>query len=306
MGKIAFVFSGQGAQYPGMGKAFYEASPAAKAVFDTAEAIRPGTIAQCFSGTPEELTVTENTQPCLFCTDLAAAMATQEAGIHADMAAGFSLGELAALTFGGAFRTAEGFSLVWKRGAFMQEAACRFDSAMVAVVKLPNETVEAICKHYTHVYPVNYNCPGQLVVAGLRSELPAFTEEIRAARGKAIPLPVGGGFHSPFMKDAAARFSEALAGAAMQPLRLPVYSNVTASPYCEDPAGLLASQIQSPVRWQESIEAMIAAGADTFLELGPGKTLCGLIHKISKAVRCFPVENPETLAAAIAEVKTDA
>lgn len=306
MGKIAFVFSGQGAQYPGMGQALCQTSPAAKAIFETAEAIRPGTMAQCFSGTKEELTITQNTQPCLYCTDLAAAAAVQESGIRADMAAGFSLGEVAALAFSGVVSISDGFSLVCKRGLFMQEAAAEYDSAMAAVVKLPNETVEALCANYEHVYPVNYNCPGQLVVAGLKKELSSFSEEVKAARGKAIPLAVGGGFHSPFMETAAERLAEVLSDFSWNPSRIPLYSNYTAQPYGTNPASLLVKQVKNPVRWQETIEAMIAGGADIFIEMGPGKTLCGLIGKISKAVRCFHVEDPETLQSTVSEVNGNA
>ena len=251
MGKVAFVFSGQGAQYSGMGKSLYEASPAAKAVFDTAEQIRPGTIAQCFESPVEELSITKNTQPCLFCVDLAAAEALREAGVAADVVAGFSLGEVAAVTFAGMFTAAEGFSLVVKRGEAMQAAAEKVDSAMAAILKLSNEKVEELCRMHQGVYPVNYNCPGQLVVAGLKSSLGGFIEDVAANGGKAVPLKVSGGFHSPFMESASIRLAEVLGGMEVKAPQVPVYANYTAEPYTAQTAKeLLVKQVSNPVRWQ--------------------------------------------------------
>ena len=175
MGKIAFVFAGQGAQYPGMGQELAQCSPAAAQVFQQLDALRPGTSQQCFSGTEAELKETRNTQPCLYCVDLAAACALREAGVAPAALAGFSLGEIAALTFSGAVSPEDGFSIVCARGEAMQAAAEQTDAAMVAVVKLDNATVEGLCARFRRVYPVNYNCPGQLVVAGAREELEPFS-----------------------------------------------------------------------------------------------------------------------------------
>lgn len=152
-------------------RSFLSAPRAAKAVFDTADRIRPGTSEQCFTASKEELSITINTQPCLYCVDLAAARALEEHGVHAAAAAGFSLGEIAALTFAGALDDEAGFSLVCERAKFMQAAAEQVDGAMAAVLKLKNEEVEALCAPFDHVYPVNYNSPGQLVVAGEKGEL---------------------------------------------------------------------------------------------------------------------------------------
>lgn len=299
MGKIAFVFSGQGSQYSGMGKSLFETSPAARQVFETADKIRPGTSEQCFSGTAEELSLTKNTQPCLYCVDLAAARALEEAGVHADFAAGFSLGEVAALTFSGAFSEEDGFSFVCRRAAAMQEAAEQNPGAMAAVLKLPNETVELLCGEFSHVWAVNYNCPGQLVVAGEKAELEAFCARVAEKGGRAVPLAVSGGFHSPLMADAAERLRGELENIAMKRPRQPVYANFTAQPYGENAKGLLLEQVKNPVRWQETVENLAAQGVDTFMECGAGKTLCGLIKKTVKDATVLRVEDAETLQAAV-------
>ena len=303
MGKIALVFAGQAPQYPGMGKSLYEVSAAARAVFDLAERQRPGTLAQCFAGTKEELTVTRNTQPCLYGVDLAAACALREAGVTPAALAGFSLGEVAALAFSGAVSPEDGFSIVCARGEAMQAAAEQTDAAMVAVVKLDNATVEGLCARFRRVYPVNYNCPGQLVVAGAREELEPFKAAVKEAGGKALPLAVGGGFHSPFMEGAAEAFAEVLARFAIQDPALPLYANATARPYEGDYRALLVRQMKSPVRWQGTVEAMLAAGIDTFIEVGPGKTLCGLIKKTAPQAAVLQVEDAESLAAAVTACK---
>lgn len=303
MGKVAFVFSGQGSQYGGMGKSLCEASPAARQVFETADAIRPGTSAQCFGGTTEELSVTKNTQPCLYCVDLAAARALEEAGVHADFAAGFSLGEIAALTFSGVFSGEDGFSFVCQRAEAMQEAARQNPGSMAAVLKLPNETVEELCGGFERVWPVNYNCPGQLVAAGEKGELEEFCRKVAEAGGKAVPLAVSGGFHSPLMESAAQRLETALGSVSLRAPQIPVYANFTAQPYGGNAKELIVEQVKNPVRWQETVEALAAAGVDTFLECGAGKTLCGLIKKTVKGARVFRVEDAETLRAAVEAVK---
>ena len=306
MGKVAFVFSGQGAQYSGMGKSLYEASAAAKAVFETAEQIRPGTMQQCFEGALEEISITKNTQPCLFCVDLAAAEALREAGIEPDMVAGFSLGEVAAVTFAGIFTQAEGFSLVTKRGEAMQAAAEKVDSAMAAVLKLANEKVEELCRMHPGVFPVNYNCPGQLVVAGLKSSLGDFLSDVAANGGRAVPLNVSGGFHSPFMESASIRLAQVLSGMDVKAPQMPVYANYTAEPYGENDAKLLLEkQVSNPVRWQQTVEKMIEAGVDTFVEVGAGKTLCGLITKTNRAAKVYNVEDADTLAATLAALRAE-
>lgn len=302
MGKIAFVFSGQGAQYPGMGQSLCEASPAAKFVFELADSLRPGTSSQCFSGTVEELSVTKNTQPCLYCVDLAAAKALEEKGVRADYAAGFSLGEVAAAAFAGIFTDKSGFEFVCRRAEAMQKAAEENPGSMAAVLKLTNDKVEELYGKFTKVWPVNYNCPGQLVVAGESGQLKEFQELVKAEGGRAAPLAVSGGFHSPFMESAASELEDVLANIELGKPRLPVYANFTAKPYSDNDKELLVSQVKSPVRWQETVEALAAQGVDTFLECGPGKTLCGLIKKTVKTARVFQVQDAETLNAALSEI----
>lgn len=205
MGKIAFVFSGQGDQFPGMGKDLFEKYPLARTIFDMCDRIRPGTSDQCFHGTEEELKETGITQPCLFAMELAAASVLLDKGITPDMVAGFSLGELVAATISGAFDNETGFRLVCKRAELMQNEAEKFDTFMAAVVKLTAEQVQEVCRKYTDVYPVNFNCPGQITVSGISSKMTEFFSDVKAAGGKAIPLKVRGAFHSPFMNDAAKR-----------------------------------------------------------------------------------------------------
>ncbi|MFR3238936.1 MAG: ACP S-malonyltransferase [Acutalibacter sp.] len=303
MGKIAFVFAGQGAQYSGMGQSLCEASPAAKAVFDAADKLRPGTSQQCFAGTAEELSITKNTQPCLYCVDLAAAKALEEAGVTPDYVAGFSLGEIAALSFAGVFSEEQGFDFVCKRAEAMQKAGEENPGAMAAVLKLKNEQVEELCAGFEKVWPVNYNCPGQLVCAGEKSQIEAFCGKVAEAGGKAVPLAVSGGFHSPFMESASQTLREVLEPMELSEARVPVYANYTAQPYDGSAKELLTQQVKKPVRWQETVERLVELGVDTFIECGPGKTLCGLIRKTAKGVKTLNVQDGETLQTALEAVK---
>ena len=303
MGKVAFVFPGQGAQYPGMGRELAEASAAAAEIFRRVDAIRPGTSEQCFEGPAEALQETKTTQPCMFAVEIAAAAALEEAGIHADCAAGFSLGELAALSYGPIVDFSTSFGLVCRRGELMQQAAETADTAMAAVVKLDHETVEAICARFEGVYPVNYNCPGQVTVAGLKAQMPDFSAAVKAAKGRALPLKVSGGFHSPFMAEASAEFGKLLENIEFGESAVTLYSNVTGEPYGPEKKELLTKQICSPVRWEAIVRHMIGAGVDTFIEVGPGNVLQGLIKKIDPSVRTFGVSDRESLENTIREVK---
>lgn len=303
MGRVSFVFPGQGAQYSGMGQELAEVSPAAAEVFRKADAIRPGTSQTCFHGSEEELKRTDITQPCLFTVELAAAAALGEAGIQADMAAGFSLGELAAISYGSVVDFSTSFDLVCRRGALMQAAAEEHDTAMAAVVKLSNEAVESLCAQFEGVYPVNYNCPGQVTVAMKREQLAPFSAAVKEAKGRALPLKVSGGFHSPFMAEASAQFGKALEAVEFRAPAIPVYSNFTGLPYAGEAKELLTKQVCSPVRWEDAVRHMIAQGADTFIEVGPGNVLQGLIKKIDPNVRIFGVSDRASLEKTIQEVQ---
>lgn len=326
MGKIAFVFSGQGDQYPGMGRELADKYPAAAKVYEICDSIRPGTSRQCFEGTDEELKETKNTQPCLFATELATAAAltsqidpaaaaaltcpsgpsgqsavkagpSEATAVKAcpsaapavksgpDAVAGFSLGEVAAAAFAGIFSLETGFRLVCRRGELMQQEADKFDTAMAAIVKLDEQQVRDLCDQFSGIYPVNFNCPGQITVSGLSSQMPGFFAKVKEAGGRALPLKVKGAFHSPFMEEAARSFREELSRAEIRPMTIPLYSNVTARLYDGDVAGLLSRQIASPVQWEKIIRNMIADGFDTFIEIGPGRTLTNIIKKTDPSVR---------------------
>ena len=304
MKKIAFFFSGQGAQYPGMGQTLADASSAAKAVFDLCDSIRPGTSAQCFTGTKEELTITSNTQPDMFAVEVAAAAALVEAGITPDALAGFSVGEIGALAFSGALSVADSFQLVCRRGELMQEASNAADTGMTAVVKLSPAQVEALAARFDQVYPVNYNSPAQTVCAGLSSSMDGFKAAVKEAGGRAIPLRVAGAFHSPFMASAAQGLAEELKKYTFAAPKYTLYSNVTGKPYegVETYADMLSRQVISPVRWQGIVEDLIANGVDTFIEVGPGNTLTGLIGKIDPNVKTYNVDSADSLSATIQEV----
>lgn len=291
MGKIAFVFSGQGDQFPGMGKELYGKYSVAKSVFDGWESARD----MCFEGSEEELKETKNTQPCLFAFEMAAAKVLENEKIKPCAVAGFSLGEVVAMSFAGLTDENTGFELVTKRGELMQSAAEKFDTSMAAVVKLSEEKVIELCNEYDNVYPVNFNCPGQISVSGLRKEMEAFAQDVKDAGGRAIPLKVKGAFHSPFMNEAAELFRAELEKIEFKEGNITLYSNVTAQPYTEDTVALLSKQIASPVKWEKIIRNMIEDGIDTFIEIGPGKTLSGMIKKIDSTVKVYSVSDMEAI-----------
>ena len=308
MGKVAFLFAGQGAQHPGMCADLIEAEPAAKAVFDAADAVRPGTTEQCLSGTKEELAQTINTQPCVFAADLACARALSARGVMPDVVAGFSLGEVAALTFAGAYTDEQGFELVCHRAELMADAAEKNPGAMRAVVKLDAATVERLASEAGDAWPVNYNSPQQTVVAGAPAALEKLDALVRDAKGRSMPVAVSGAFHSPYMAEASENLTAYLAeGHAPAAPQVPVIANRTAEAY---PAGnaaenataraaLLAEQVSHPVQWVRTLHELEGRGIDTFIEVGPGKTLTGLVKRTLKGATALTCETPEQLDAVL-------
>lgn len=306
MGKTAFLFAGQGAQYVGMGKDLYENSPIAKAVFDMGEAIRVGTLNTCFNGGQEELLQTVNTQPCLFLTDLACAKVLVEAGVKADCAAGFSLGEIPALAFCGVMSDEDAFRLVVKRGESMDMCSKKYRGGMAAALKLAPEKVEEVCSSFKRVYPVNYNCPGQVSCAGAEEEIDDFCAAITAAGGRAVKLAVSGAFHTPFMAGASSALEEELKKYSVCEGKIKLYSNYTAAAYPADENGIkqnICKQVVNPVRWEKILRAMREDGVDTFIEVGAGKTLSGFVKRTFTDVNIYNVSSVETLNATLNALK---
>ena len=302
MGGVAFLFAGQGAQHPAMGVDLIEASPAAAEVFAIVDEVRPGTSEQCRSASKEELSQTENTQPCVFVHDLAAAAALRERGVVPAACAGFSLGEVAALTFAGAFDTRAGFELVFERAALMAAAAERHPGGMRAVIKLDAAQVENLAKQAGEdCWPVNYNSPQQTVVAGAPEALQELDVLVKEAGGRAMKVAVSGAFHSPYMAEATEGLATYIqAGHAPSPLLIPVMANMTAAPYPADPraaSDVLANQVSHAVRWVDTLHILQNQGIDTFIEVGPGKTLSGLVKRTLSDVRVYSCETAEQVAA---------
>lgn len=300
MAKIGIIFPGQGAQYPGMGEKLYEAYPEIRELYENAEKIFPGITEMSFHGTADDLKKTENTQPALYLAELSAALILKKNGIEASALAGFSLGEIPALSFGGAFDYIEGFRIVCKRGEFMS-ADPGVETAMAAVLKLDSETVEKICASHSGLYPVNYNCPGQITVSGTKEALNDAKAEFTEAGGRVIPLAVSGAFHSPFMDKASEEFGAFLNTCDIKSPVTTVYANRNAAPY-ENVVETMQAQINHPVLWEKTVRAMAEGGIDTFIEVGPGQTLSKFVQKTDPGAKTYHAETPEEIEKIVSEV----
>jgi [acyl-carrier-protein] S-malonyltransferase len=313
MGKIAFIFPGQGSQTVGMGQSLAEKYPNVKAIFEKAdEKLNADLSKLIFAGPQEELTLTMNAQPALLTTSIAILEYFRGFGIKADYTAGHSLGEYTALVAAGALSFEEGVFLVRKRGEFMEKAVPNGEGTMAAVLGLDREPLTEVTESVTQSgYPVqlaNLNCPGQIVISGTAKGVELAGVKAKEAGAKRVlPLVVSGPFHSSLMKPAAGQLKEVLDQMEMKDADIPVIANVSAEPICD--AGVikekLIEQLYSPVLWEDSVAKMLELGVDTFIEIGPGKVLSGLVKKISRNAKTYSVSDEESALAVIEALKED-
>ena len=303
MNKLAFVFPGQGAQAVGMGKDLFDQYDVAKRFFAEAdEALGYSIKDMCFEGPADDLKLTANTQPAILTVSVIVNEILKEHGVQPDVAGGHSLGEYSALVAAGVLSFKDAVALVHKRGQYMQEAVPVGEGGMAAIIGLDDETIAAACEKATkeagEVQPVNFNCPGQTVIAGTTKGVEKAVEELKVAGAKkAVILPVSAPFHSTLMKPAAEKLADELAKVAIHDAAFPVVSNYTGEleTKAEEIKANLVAQADHPVRWITCVKTMQAFGADTFVEAGPGKTLCGFNRRIDRSIKSLNVENLESL-----------
>jgi len=311
MGKIAFIFPGQGSQTVSMGKDLVEKDEKAAAVFRAAdEKLGVSLSSIIFDGPQETLTLTYNAQPALLTTSIAFFEKVKEAGIVPDYVAGHSLGEYTALVAAGALSFTDAVFAVRKRGEFMEEAVPAGKGTMAAVLGMNSDILQSITDEVSEtgapVQLANLNCPGQIVISGSKEGVERASELAKEKGAKrVIPLDVSGPFHSSLMEPAAGKLEEVLSGIAITDAEIPVIANVTAAPMSDsgEIKRKLIEQLYSPVRWEQSVHKMIELGVDTFVEIGPGKVLSGLVKKISRDVKTYAVNDLASLEATVAALK---
>ena len=312
MAKTAFVFPGQGSQTVGMCKEFYDNYACAKKVFEEADEALGFSIAKmCFEGPEDQLRLTMNTQPAILTCSIAVLAVLRENGLNCQIAGGHSLGEYSALVAAGSLSLADAVRSVRKRGQFMQEAVPVGEGAMAAVMGLEPETIDAICRKVEAecgeaVQAVNFNCPGQVVIAGAAGAVAKAIDALKEAGARrAGSLPVSAPFHSTLMRPAAARLKEVLDEVEFHDAKFPVVANVTAKPVtkAEEIRSLLVQQAASPVKWEMSMRYMLGEGFDTFVEVGPGKVLTGFTRKIDRTANALNVEDMDSLEKTLAYFK---
>jgi len=302
MKRIAFVFPGQGSQYVGMGKEFYDNFNIAKEIFEEADDALHFSISDlCFKGPEETLKLTENTQPAILTASIAALRVFQnEKGLKPHLMGGHSLGEYSALVASEAILFADAVQTVRLRGKFMQEAVPVGEGAMAAILGMEREEVEKLCEEASLeevLSPANFNCPGQIVIAGHTKAVQRAIEGAKQRGKKALLLQVSAPFHSPLMKPAGLRLEKVLEGISVRDLKIPVVTNVEAeiNTSKDRVKGLLVNQVSSPVRWEESIKKMVGEGIEQIVEIGPGKVLSGLMKRIHPNIETGNIENLQTL-----------
>jgi [acyl-carrier-protein] S-malonyltransferase len=300
---LAYVFPGQGAQYPGMAADLTERYPQSKAVMEKISQSVGWDVAKlCREGTAEQLQDTANAQLCMLGAELAALEALRAEGIQPQLCAGFSLGEYAALVCAGVLGVEETAVLVQNRSQYMARYA---QGGMAAVLGLPSAAVEELCAQIGNVWPANYNCPGQIVVSGLEEALAELEAQCKAQKVRMMRLKVSGAFHSPVMDPAARLLAEDLAKIRFASPVMPLVFNATAGEFGpeETVADLLARQCNSPVRWEESVHCLLALGATSFVECGPGKAIAGFMKRISPETPVYSAQDVPSIAAAVAPLK---
>ena len=303
--KLGFIFAGQGSQYVGMGQSFYEAYDVAKDVFNQAD-IDINVKKICFEGPEDLLNNTAYAQPCILTTSLAIAKVIESYGIHPDYVAGLSLGEYSALTYAGAFEISDAISIVRKRGQFMSEALPEGTTSMAAVLAMEVQKIQEVIENIPNVTIANYNCPGQIVITGIKEDVEYASQKLKEAGAKrVIPLNVSGAFHSPLLEDASQLLNKELKKYQIQELKIPVVYNISGKEEDGDLVDILTRQIKSSVYFYQSLEYMIKKGVDAFVEIGPGKALSAFVKKTYRKIPVYNVDSIEGLNKLIEVLKNE-